>query len=1706
MSNSPSSFLAITSEGGLLPADFLQELLNKKSEIEGLDPKSYDLAEGEKISEQVERSWRRLKGCWDNFKRSIADRALDEATTTETRERWLLPLFQELGFGKLKAAKPLEIDGKSYAISHGIQLGHGDEAKAIYVPIHLVGSHLDLDRRTPGATGAAKSSPHSLVQQMLNAKEQMLWGLTSNGYSLRLLRDNAALTRLSLVEFDLQQIFDGDLYPEFYVLWLVCHRSRFEGERPELCRLEQWRKTANDKGLRALENLKPGVVKAIASLGAGLVGHKKNDALREKLRTGALTPVGLYQQILRVVYRVLFLLVAEERDLLHPEEDSDANRKCRKRYKDFYSISRLRDLTLHRAGTPHPDLWQVLQLVTDKLGSDTGAPELALPAIGSFLWDANRSTPDLQGCLVSNRHLIEAVHALVFVQDGNIRRAVDYRNLGAEELGSVYEGLLELHPEINPDVGSFELKIAAGNERKTSGSYYTPDSLVQCLLDSALEPVIEERLKVVARVANCEWRVARENLTEKERADAYRILSGSGCVATGTGDGQDGIRHDPSSPGGRAILTDQPNAAVGGVGALEYSGGMGATLPSGVHSIPAEGQRESNRIGNPTHPLPGSGIPEGGGGPDDPEGAGDSRQKVVGARAQFDEANGERRIANGAISPADESLIARLWDRTPFATRYSLLAPQALLRLRVCDPASGSGHFIIAAAHRMARRLALLRSGGDEPSPSVYRTALRDVIGHCLYAVDINPMAAELCKVNLWIEAMEPGKPLSFLDHHIQVGNSLLGTTPGLIARGIPDEAFEPIEGDDKEACSFLRKRNKAEREGFGGLFAGEDAAAQAKLRQAAAAIDEIDDDRPEHIRQKEAAFRDARQNSAFRRALKLANIWCAAFVIKKRFPESAPRNSPILPIAAAATATAVQGGLFGGTEETVRMKPKKGKAPARAPTETPTGITSKHLRDLVEGQAIDERVLAEARMLAEEYQFFHWHLAFPEVFQSLETIDPKDSKGWKGGFDVILGNPPWERVKLEEKQWFETKAPEIANASTAAIRKRMIKELVTTNPALLREFQNALRVAEAESRFLRDTGRFARSGVGDVNTFAVFTELAVDAVSDRGLAGIIIPTGLLTDDQLKGFSSYLVESGRLIAVYGFENEEFLFEGIANVVRFCAIAISGPVRPASSTRMAFYMRRAEHLNQEERFFQLSPADLGRLNPKTRTCPIFRTRYDAELTLKLYEKFPLLGPAEPSADGWGVNYLRMFDMANDSGLFLTEPSADTLPLYEAKLLWHYDHRFGSYDLKGKLKGKGGRGLPDMPLELHQDPNYSITTQFWVSKAEVSTKLDGVWAQKWFAAYRTTSSAKLERTVVCAVLPYSAVNHKAPLILPKESLASDSYLLLSCLNSIVLDYIARQKVGGTDIGYFHLDQLPIPSPPEYSNEQRTFLRTRVLELTYTAWDIQPFAKDLDYSGPPFRWDPERRFRIQCEIDAFYAHLYGLSREELLFILDPHELHGPDYPGESFRVLKEKETERYGTFRTRDTILAIYDAMTESIRTGQPFETRLSPAPMSITVTHRPRIPTTKRPSGMEPIAYLSQFILSYIARHPNGVNILEVSEACALLASKSLFVARLKIDVGEELSEAWSRAYTDNVEARAFRSVLMKLREMDAISFTRHGDTVNTRIEAHEGLPHPEWIELDVTLVQRVQASLPKEDITTIEQPLTTAEVLEFVAAG
>lgn len=970
-------FLTIRAEGALLPVDLLQRIVENDKELGGLTPESYHLS-GEKLNEAINRSWNRLVGAWAAF--NVAkEKDVTEHATGVTRDKWLLPLFQELGYGQLQPTRAIDIEGKEYPISH-----QWNET-----PIHLLGHKLDLDKRTPGASGAAKASPHSLVQEALNRSPERTWGFVSNGLRMRVLRDNASLTRQAYLEFDLEAMMNGEVYADFVVLWLVCHVSRVEvsdltgfGNLSGLCWLEKWSKAAQERGTRALEGLRGGVEKAIEALGKGFIGRPANGSLRSVLSSGAVSTLELYRQLLRLVYRLIFLFVAEDRQLLY---DPASDAESRERYARYYSTARLRRMAERVRGSRHADLYVALKLVMDKLGNG-GAPELGLPALGGFLF-SRAALSALGDCELSNEHLLEAVRALAFTQEGRTRRAVDYKNLGSEELGSIYESLLELHPTVNTAAATFELRSVSGSERKTTGSYYTPSSLIQVLLDSALEPVIADALKRV---------------TVDDRPQT--------------------IHHRP---------------------------------PSIVH-----------------------------------------RQE------------------------------------------------EALLNLKVIDPACGSGHFLVAAAHRLARRLASIRTGEGEPAPEAMRSALRAVISNCIYGVDINPMSVELCKVSLWMEALEPGKPLSFLDAHIQCGDSLVGIAPGLDISEIPDEAFNPAFGDDKATASALKKRNKRERGGGNKDKAGQlgfrfdvtvlesmDDLAR-WLADRAAQVDAMPEDDSTQVQAKAQAFDDYHNAREYLKERLELDLWTASFFW------SIPH----------------------------------------ADAETMLAPTQQELIQLRNGGELDARLVEKVRELSDRLNFFHWELAFPQVFS-----------GENAGFDCVLGNPPWERIKLQEQEFFAQYDPEIAAAPNKAARQKRIDALASANPALAQAFEDAKHAAEATSKFVRESARFPLTAVGDVNTYALFAEHFRALISTNGYAGMIVPTGIATDDSTKRFFGRLMESRNLAQLIGFENEAFIFRGVHHSFRFCNLIMTGSQIKIDRAAFIFFCRYFEDLKQRIRYFELSNA-------------------------------------------------------------------------------------------------------------------------------------------------------------------------------------------------------------------------------------------------------------------------------------------------------------------------------------------------------------------------------------------------------------------------------------------------------------------------------------------------------------------------------------
>ena len=596
-------------------------------------------------------------------------------------------------------------------------------------------------------------------------------------------------------------------------------------------------------------------------------------------------------------------------------------------------------------------------------------------------------------------------------------------------------------------------------------------------------------------------------------------------------------------------------------------------------------------------------------------------------------------------------------------------------------------------------------------------------------------MAVDLCKVALWIEGLCCGVSLNFLDHRIKNGNSLVGVLDlDCLKEGIPDNAYKPVTGDDKSLATQFKKRNKQERESkaAGQLALTYDNIFERDREEYAKAWREIEgmkDDDPTAVRQKQEKYERSRHLYSWQRDKSACNLWAAAF---------------FMPL----------------TEQNLQLLP-----------------TSGVLDNLLKGNWATQEIVAAADRLADEKHFFHWPLEFPEVFE-------------QGGFNCVLGNPPWERIKLQEKEFFAARDFDISNAANKSAREKLIRQLPITNPALEAEWKVAKHDAEAQGKFIRESQRFTLTATGDINTYAVFSETTKDLISNHGKAGLIIPTGIVSDDTTKVFFQHLIKNEILSACIGFENEDFIFSSIANVVRFCLFILGkGGLEKSASPRFAFYIRKVSQASDQERFFSLSKEEIALLNPNTLTCPVFRTSTDADLTKKIYRHVPVLQNEATGENPWSLSFMRMFDMSNDSGLFKAEAGEECLPLYEAKMFWHYDHRWGDYANDARTTG---RGLAETSLQLYQDPCYRITPRYWVPINEVEGRLEGRWRYKWLLGWRDITSAKLVRTSVFGLIPLSGCGDTVLLMFPSLKKINLVPCLLAASNSLVV-ISHRNKAG-------------------------------------------------------------------------------------------------------------------------------------------------------------------------------------------------------------------------------------------------------------------------------------------------------------------------
>ena len=1454
----------------------------------------YGIPQGLDRADEIARAYRTALAAWQNFKQAMERTDLSAEQKLQSTQHFAQLFFQYgLGYNSPKQIPNIEVvdsphpneplffpvkfllDQSTDALSSAqkltettVQAGTtqivplaGDGVHKASTILPLTVALADLDPRTKKRAdldttstmyavqgeGQRKKSPFQMTQQLLNHDQRFLWAFAFNGYSVRLLRDTMTIARPSYLEFNLEEIFSGDHQADFTQMWLLLHASRANVSDDGLNVWERWVKAGYNAGQPARDKLSVSLRDALDILGNGFLHTQGegNATLCHKLTTGELSAEDYNNQLMRLLYRFIFVFCLEEREIINtrmtraraqqiaaarnqaaqqayaealtkakakaqqaPSTISVSNSDfaalpdkissqenigqseqeeqllndiqppvyvtaddiltehftAQQRYKEGYSLQRLRYQALkQRFQNDFCDAWEGACIVFEALAQ--GEQALALPALGGLF--NHEQCADLMAANLSNKDFFDAMRLMRWAYLNGSYTLIDYKNMDIEELGSLYEGMLELVPQIVNDAGTltFRLLDSSGNERKSTGSYYTPDFLVQSLIKTALDPVIAQKLK-------------------------------------------------------------------------------------------------------------------------------DNQQNPE----------------------------------------------QALLSLKVIDPACGSGHFLLAAARRIANELTQVRAQSmfQAPAPELYRHSLHEVISKCIYGVDVNPMAVELARMGLWLEGFAENEPLSFLDHHLQVGNSLLGVMDlETVKLGIDNDAYKPQSTEfaefscaTKEVCAALKKQNTAERKQlnkddhvrYTPLGAGTSTEITAN---AFATLNKLSATDLENEKAKQQIFEKYCQAIRLTPVYRACDLQIAAYLCPK-------------------------------TAQTQHLVP------------TSYDIARMCSNDLIEANSPEMQAKCEfAHQICEQNKVLHWPFMFPEAMS-------------QGGFDFVLGNPPWEKPKIEDVKWFSTRVPPIANAQNASKRKQMINSLaqgnwaqeypddaksmglfndinntqqraldLLTDPAT--DTQQAQTQSEWEQKifatYMRDQyqaaamsvfthlspesgARFPLTGEGDTNLFALFAELYFNLRCEQGTAGIVCPIGIISDNATRRFSQKLFAGKQARSVYHFNNTENIFSAVDGRYSFILLTMSS----VEQVDCVFYATNERHLKDERRHVHFLPDDIPLINPNTQTVPLVRTEADLELCRKLYQRAPVLLQELPDGsqlNPWQVQTMSMFHMSNDSDLFLTKDTPayekalkqgkTLVPLYEGKLFHQFDHRFASYGINqqtGKLE------TCDVDVQQKQQSAFSITPRYWVDATNVQARLNQKqWTRNWLLALRKTARATDIRTLIASVIPaLSAVGDKAPILLPNttDNLAA---CLLATLNSLTVDYVNRCKQAGTDLSFFYIKQLPILPPEAFKEQDIAFICERVAKLTRTADDINEVWL-TDYPAYTFQ-GPEERLQIRCELDAYIARMYGLTREELHYILDPADaMNDPTFPSVTFPGLKNKELKLYGEYRTQRLVLKAFD----------------------------------------------------------------------------------------------------------------------------------------------------------------------------------------
>ena len=1206
---------------------------------------------------------------------------------------------------------------------------------------------LSLDSRDRNDR-AQRGTPHGQILRYLATAEiesegHIRWGILSNGSVWRLYDYRARPRASGYFEADLAELLKPGKEDELRVFHLLFRRESFtlrdgatttfleealaEGRRYE----EQ---VAQDLSGVVFERVFPNLVNALV--------QKSEESL-----------VASRDAALIFLYRLLFVLYAEDRGLLPVNDERYDDYGLRKPVRDEIARRMAADDAYSAIATNYYDHLTTLFKLIDK-----GDESIGLPPYNGGLFAAE-AAPLLETVRLADKEIAPIIYGLSHAKDSqDVRRFVNYRDMSVQQLGSIYERLLEREP-VRDDDGNISIRPNP-YARKDSGSFYTSQELVDLIVERTLKPLAEERLNAFVEKAaalKSDRRSKQERRAELEQLDPAEAVLDLKVL-------------DPAMGSGHFLVT-----------AVDFLSDYIAELIELVPSVPEwlDGEYSSPLVG-----------------------------RVAAIREDI------RKRANESNWVLDE---AQLTD-------------QAIIR--------------------------------------------RMVLKRCIYGVDKNRLTVELAKVSLWLHSFTVGAPLSFLDHHLRCGDSLVGLRV-------------------KDATDELHR--------LGGMFASSAIAGAETATDGMQRIEEMSDADVAEVKESAVLFDGVEETTADLRGLLdflCGWRWLTAGMKKKERDEF---EGPLVTTLGYHAANAYE--LL-----------------ARGPAE--------NISDFSE-------LWHKATSIANHEGFLHWEVAFPGVWHRWQESRPQ------GGFDAVIGNPPWDRIKLQEVEWFATRDMELALAPTAAARRKGIQQLRKQGASLAAEFDAAKAQAESLSQVVRSGGDYPLLSGGDINLYSLFVERSMSLIKPDGFVGLLTPSGIYADKTAARFFKSVSTSGRIGSLFDFENRRLgtdlppFFPDVDSRFKFCALILGGEERQFDQTECAFFLHDTKTVHDEDRCFPLTPDDFARVNPNTGTAPVFRSRKDAEITRRIYEQHPVLVKRLQSRKkrAWRVKYATMFHMANDSHLFHTSEQLEAegfypvegnrwkrseelyLPLYQGRMIRQFDHRANSvkYNPDNTINPYLSVAVTDAE---HANPAFSPLTQYWVLEQEVSRNIPD--RLGWTIAYRRIARPTDARTMIATAVPKIGLSDSIFLLMPERDFsAADACLLIANLNSYCFDYVTRHKMPGTNLSWFIVEQLPVIAPTDYDRSfgvttARDLVRDHVLRLTYTAHDMAPFARDLGYDGDPFIWDEEERRHLRARLDALYFHLYGLSRDDAEYVLD------------TFPIVRREDEAAFGTYRTRDMTLAYMNAL--------------------------------------------------------------------------------------------------------------------------------------------------------------------------------------